>query len=188
MTPFKHFVLEDWLPRRKKNAGSPKGVQAPVKPSGPEKIEAAGFGLAKLKSEGGVIPSPISASDAYEQIITQAQLEKYMARVAAQSNSYQGYAQQSQGDQTGLLGAQQKSLAQTYARMGSKASPQPEVEVPTVTGIKVKENPDGTFCLEFQNAGPGAWVITSVPDGIMKSLHKQWLMERNKKEDDDAGL
>jgi hypothetical protein len=160
---FVESFKEVWLPRRKENAGSPKGVQAPAKQPALEKIEAA------------------------EQQIG---LEKAMALAAAQANSYQGYTQQP------LLAAQQPLLAaqqQSYATMGSAStnsfSIQPEAEAHRITGVKVEESPDGTFCLVFQNAGSlGAWVITSVPDGIMKSLHKQWLMERNKKEDDDAGL
>jgi hypothetical protein len=153
---FVESFKEVWLPRRKKNAGSPKGVQAPARQPAVEKIEAA--------------EKPI-------------ELGKAIALAAAQANSYQGYMQQS------LFAAQQ----QAYVTMGSAStnsfSIQPKVEMPRITGVKVKENPDGTFCLEFQNTGQlGVWVITSVPDGIMRSLHKQWLMERNKKEDDDAGL
>ena len=187
---FVESFKEVWLPRRKENAGSPKGVQAPVKQPALEKIEAAEQQIGLERA------SDVQAKwkKIFEAAEKQIELERAMALAAAQANSYQGYAQSHQGYMQqpllGSLGSQQ----QAYANMLGSASTnsfsiQPEVGVPRITGVKVKENPDGTFYLEFQNAGPlGAWVITAVPDGIMKSLHKQWLMERNKKEDDDAGL
>ena len=165
---------EVWLPRRNRNAGAGGGPAGPV-----------------------VAPESLSALE-NNKLVSELEREQHMAIAAASYNSQnnQAYVQSNSLANNSLanMGMSQAyihSLMQTHgsnqALNASKASVVMDDLVGRVVGVEIDPTTDaGIYSLLITDESGG--YEFHISDAMLKTLHKKWLMARNRAEEDGAEL
>ena len=160
---------EVWLPRRNRNAGAGGGPAGPV-----------------------VAPESLSALE-NNKLVSELEHEKRMALAAPSYNpqTNQAHAQSNSLANTGMSQAYIHSLMQTHgsnqALNASKASVVMDDLVGRVVGVEIDPTTDaGIYSLLITDESGG--YEFHISDAMLKTLHKKWLMARNRAEEDGAEL
>ena len=161
---------EVWLPRRNRNAGPRVSPAEPV-----------------------VAPESLSALE-NNKLVSELEREQHMAIAAASYNSQnnQAYAQSNSLAPMGMSQAYIHSLMQAHGngipqvQYASQTPPDDLVE--RVVSVEIDPTTDaGVYCITIADSGNSCSEF-HISDAMLKTLHKKWLMARNRAEEDGVEL
>ena len=185
---FLESFREVWLPRRNRNAGPKVSPAEPVAATLPLSASENN----KLVSESGI--RKIKEAADKKRLEHELERERHMAIAPPSYNSQtnQAYAQSNSLANMGMSQAYIHSLMQAHgsnqALNASKASVVMDDLVDRVVGVEIDPTTDaGVYCITIADSGNSCSEF-HISDAMLKTLHKKWLMARNRAEEDGAEL
>ena len=179
---------EVWLPRRNRNAGARGGPAEPV--VAPESLSA--LEKDKLVSEVDRRVSAIKANIRADKKRFEREQHMSLAPPSYNSQTNQAYAQSNSLANMGMSHAYIHSLKQAYgsnqALNASKASAVVDDLVERVVGVEIEPTAGaGVYCITIADSG-NCCSEFHISDAMLKTIHRKWLMARNRAEEDMGEL